>query len=298
VFTPAGKNILFTKQPALAPGVVLRGRYEVLAKLGEGGTGEVFRAKDYTLDRFVAVKMLDPGLMTDAVSVKRFQLEGRAISRLQHPNLVTVFDFDTSENGIPFLVMEHLEGQSLALTLRREKMLDYKRALALLAPACDGIQHAHNHKVIHRDIKPSNIMLVVHSGREMAKIVDFGIAKMLSTSDESSENALTETGEAIGSPPYMSPEQCLGRGLTGATDQYSLGCVLYQCLTGVPPHLGESFYETFVKHRNDVPRPLVIAAPGLKFPPNLETIVQRMLAKDPAARFASMTECKEAMLSI
>ena len=298
MFTPTGKHNLFARQSAVQAGNVLRGRYEIVGKLGEGGTGEVFRAKDFVLDRFVAVKMLDPGLMADPVSLKRFQNEGRAVSRLQHPNLVSVFDFDSTDKGVPFLVMEFLEGQSLSVVLRHERTLPYQRVISLLSPLCDGIQHAHNHKVIHRDFKPSNIMLVKHSGREMGKIVDFGIAKMLSTSDDSSENALTATGEAIGSPPYMSPEQCLGRDLTGATDQYAFGCVLYQCLTGMPPHLGASFYETFVKHRNEIPVPLYVASKGVHFPPHLETIVQRTLAKDPAARFASMTECKEALLAV
>ncbi|HEY9869240.1 MAG TPA: serine/threonine-protein kinase, partial [Candidatus Obscuribacterales bacterium] len=193
-------------------GTVLDGRYNILARLGEGGMSTVYKAQHRVTGRVAALKILRRGLSMDSASTKRFEREAKAISSLSHPNLITVHDFGTTPGGQPYQVIEYLEGRSLA-DIIGEGPLAPERAVAIFRQICDAMQHAHSKGIIHRDLKPENIMLITHDGRpDFVKVVDFGIVKLTEESQIASQR-LTATGEVWGSPLYASPEQCMGKEL-------------------------------------------------------------------------------------
>lgn len=271
-------------------------KYKLLEKLAEGGMGTIYKAEDSALKRLVALKVISR--TPNAKTLRRFQQEGQAISRLDHPNLVKVYELNTDNESQPYLVMEYVDGPSLATILQREGTLDWRRCLKLFIPMLDAVAHAHDNGVIHRDLKPSNILIQQRDQSEIPKVVDFGIAKLTHADDTLPSAALTQTGEIFGSPLYMSPEQCTGRNVSEQTDQYALGCVLYECLAGSPPHVGKSGIETLMKHQTEAPLSLKETSLGKTFPPALEGIVQRTLAKDPDQRFSSILELKNTLASL
>ena len=266
-------------------GRVIAGKYRLTRFIGAGGMGTIFEGTDLSLNRSVAVKLLRSSMIQDDKSVQRFQREGKAVSRLNHPNIVNVYDFGMHNEVQPYLVMEYVVGEALSSILERQRCLKIERALDLANQVCQGLDHAHHHKVIHRDLKPGNILISQHGKDEIVKIVDFGIAKI--ASEDGTIQNLTTTGEIFGSPLYMSPEQCSGFSLDGRSDIYSLGCVLYECLTGIPPHVGDSPLVTIAKHQNEQPLSLREASLGSNFPEDLERIVAKMLAKQPIDRYLS-----------
>jgi len=266
-------------------GRVIAGKYRLTRYIGAGGMGTIFEGTDLALHRAVAVKLLRPAMTQDAKSVQRFQQEGKAASRLDHPNIVKVYDFGMHNEVQPYLVMEYVVGEPLSAILQSEIKLPVKRALQILQQICQGLEHAHQHKVVHRDLKPGNILITADGNHELVKIVDFGIAK-IATEDGTMQN-LTGTGEIFGSPLYMSPEQGFGFSLDGRSDIYSLGCILYECLTGSPPHVGDSPLVTVAKHQQEEPLSLREASLGLEFHEDIEHIVAKMLAKQPIDRYSS-----------
>ncbi len=202
--------------------------YEIISILGRGGMSRVYLCEDLVLGRRIALKQL----LTednDSRGIIRIQQEGQSLARLSHPNIVKILTYFNTEDGAPFLVMELLHGCSLAEYLREHASLSVGEVLKLAQQMCDALHHAHDSGIVHRDIKPSNIFLC-NKKVETVKIIDFGIAKITDTS----VNA-TRTGEFVGSPAYLSPEQALQKSVNAQSDQYSLGCVLYECLTGHPP---------------------------------------------------------------
>ncbi len=272
-------------------GQVLEGRYKVLEFLGRGGMSTVYKVEHLILSKILAIKFLQAQLASKSDSVMRFQREGKAMARLQHPNLCTVTECSVIED-VPYLVMEFLQGQSLDQILQEEKRLSARRTAEIMLQVADGLMHAHQENIVHRDIKPSNIMMTpLDSGGELAKVVDFGLARIMDGDDQK----LSQTGEAFGSPLYMSPEQCLGNPIDARTDIYGLGCVIYECLSGNVPFRGKSFMETFNLHISGELKPF---AKGLDVPPVLADLVQRMLAKDAADRPASMDEVKQSLKSV
>jgi serine/threonine protein kinase len=266
-------------------------------KLGEGGMGTVYRARHQLLERTVAIKLLRSNLINQGKSRLRFQEEAMAVGALNHKNIVGVFDCGVSEEGEPFLIMELLSGRSLSSVIKSAGRLSVTQAVPIFVQICEGLEHAHKNGTVHRDLKPSNIILADGGpGKtEIVKIVDFGIAKRLSTDGDLELQKLTGTGELVGSPIYMSPEQCRGTTPDARSDVYSLGVLMYETLTGMPPFSGNTFFETLAMHL-DSPVPKLAGKGSPQEIANIEPIVRRCLAKFPADRFQSVAEVQEELL--
>ena len=271
------------------PGKTLGGRYQVISCLGQGGMGVVYHVNQVFVNKEMALKTVERHGMSD-IAMRRFQQEARTAFAVQHPNVVAVNDFGVLDDQTPFLVMELIRGETLAERLRRMTCLPINEAIPIFVQICFGLAYAHGLGVVHRDIKPSNIMILddLPLGTEgSVKIVDFGIAKFAAIEGEEKQS-LTRTGEIFGSPLYMSPEQCSGGGLDHRTDIYSLGCVLFEALTGTPPFIGENALATMIKHQNETPPSLKEASLGKEFPQTLGQIVATMLAKSPGSRYQDL----------
>ena len=261
-------------RPAEARPRVRIGRYVVLGRMGKGGMGTVYRARDEALEREVALKTLNAegGLSPD--SLKRFQNEAKAAARLNHPNIITVFELG-EERGIPYIAMEMLSGVDLEALLRKGPPLAVAEKLDVLVQVLRGLAYAHDRAIVHRDVKPSNVRLLEDGA---AKIMDFGIAKL--------EGAhLTKTGMMVGTVNYMSPEQVRGRKLDGRSDVFSAGVILYEMLAGERPFRGEGPTQTLYRIVHDEPAPIDPAALG-PAAGRIGPILSRALAKDPEARYA------------
>lgn len=259
--------------------------YEIISVLGEGGMSRVYLCEDMVLGRRVALKQLLTE-SNDRRSIIRLQQEGQSLARLSHPNIVKILAFFNSDDGDPFLVMELLHGCSLAELLSKNGSLSLGEVVKLAEQLCDALQHAHDAGIVHRDIKPTNIFLC-NRKIESAKIIDFGIAKIA----DNSVNA-TKTGEFVGSPAYLSPEQAMQKPITERSDQYSLGCVLYECLTGHPPFEDKTAMGLILKHINEEVVPL---GKHSFVPPAVAKAIERSLKKNPELRFDSITEFKNAV---
>lgn len=269
-------------------GIKLVGNYEFLEFIGAGGMGVIYKARHPVLNRLVAIKMLHGHLVSDAI-INRFRQEAQAVSGLDHPNIIHVHDFGVSEHGQPYMVMDFIEGQPLSEVLKN-KQLSVPAVVNIIIQLTEGLQHAHDRGVLHRDLKPSNIM-ITESDLEFpeVKIVDFGIAKIL----ESESTRMTQTGELIGTPQYMSPEQCRGGQLDQRSDIYSLGCVMFEGITGKSLFNSESMVAIIVDQMNTPPRKLREARPDTIYPNQLEDLIAKILAKDPADRYQTMTLLRE-----
>lgn len=276
-------------------GTVLGDRYEILELIGDGAMGQVYKAKHRLLKRIVAVKMMHPNLVSGAAALKRFQKEAELASALNHPNILTVYDFGVTDGGVPYLVMAFLEGTSLAEQIAGGTNLELKRSVHIFKQVSLGLAHAHENGVVHRDLKPSNIMLVqLDNDPDFVKIVDFGIAKLLTPTEGETDN-LTRTGEVFGSPPYMSPEQCRALKVDARSDIYALGCVMYRTVSGKQPITGHDLIEYLYKHVNETPAAFNIVCPELNIPADLEAIIFKAMAKQPDDRYQSMGELREAL---
>jgi serine/threonine-protein kinase len=272
-------------------GTTLAGNYEIQEVIGHGGMGVVYKARHALMDRIVAIKMLQAQLISDSMSVKRFQQESKSASRISHPNVITVYDFGISPNGQPFIVMDYLQGISLADLIKNEGQIGVERSIKILAQACDALDHAHKMGVIHRDVKPTNFVLINYDEeKDFVKVVDFGVAKLMNSGPEGQR--LTQAGEVCGSPVYMSPEQCTGGELDQRSDIYSMGIVVYETLTGKLPILGKTMVDTMSKHISEMPPSFALARPDLYIPERLEQVVFKALAKDPNDRHQTMDELR------
>ncbi len=280
----------------IAPGEIVAGRYRVIEELGRGGMAVVYRVEHIFLREVHALKVLGAGL-SDISSV-RFQKEAQVCRLLDHPNLIRVLDFAVLEDHSPFLVMEFLQGQTLAQLLNSQGSLAEKPVLDIFIQVLDGLEYAHKQGVVHRDLKPSNIMLYSDAtGRVEVKIVDFGIARMVAI-DSLNSMSLTRTGEIFGSPLYMSPEQCRGSVVDLRSDLYSVGCAMYQALTGAPPFTGETALSTMMLHQNQPPALLQEASLGNSYSAAIERVILKLLAKSPDERYQSAAEVRTDLLAI
>ncbi|MGD9683183.1 MAG: protein kinase [Candidatus Obscuribacterales bacterium] len=256
----------------------IAGRYEVIETLGTGGVGVVLRCKDKVLNNNVAVKVL----LSDAAEevATRFQREARAAARLSHPNLVHIVDCGQTEEGLLFLVMEYLKGPTLFDEIRRRGRYEPEEFLPLLKQIADGLGYAHKQGVLHRDIKPANVVLVKQrDGSEQVKIVDFGLAKINTQQDQ----GLTTGGRVFGSPAYISPEAARGEDLDPRSDLYSLGCLIFEALTGSVPFEGNTAFETMIKRLQEDP-PALSTVAGVPFSPELESVISNCLAREADGR--------------
>lgn len=268
-------------------------RFEVIEELGAGGMGRVFKVRDHTLDKLLAIKVLKQDLANDATALKRFEKEAEAAAALSHPNLISIYNHGTTAEGESYLVMDYLEGPSLAEVIEKKEKLGTERLLDIFIQICDGLAHAHKAGVIHRDVKPTNIILTKSdSGKDLVKIVDFGIARVMDASVRETHD-LTQTGEVFGSPQYMSPEQCLGLLLREQSDIYSLGCTLYETITGNPPFAGSNPIQLVVKHINDDVEGFSREHLDSKQKKQLETVTLKCLAKEMDDRYGSVETLKE-----
>jgi Tol biopolymer transport system component len=259
------------------------GKYEIKAEIGRGGMGSVYLGYDPLLDRQVAVKVLAPHLVWDHEFVERFVREARSAARLKHPNVVTVFDVG-QEASWYYFVMEHLAGETLAARLQRQGALSAPEALSILRPLAAALDYAHHRGIVHRDIKPGNVML----GPEgQVTLMDFGIARA------AQEGRLTGTGTVVGTPEYMSPEQARGMTVDARTDQYSLGVVAYQMLSGQVPFQADSTLALMYKIVHEPPPPLSQYRPDL--PTEVGAVLEQALAKEPGARYPGASAFVEAL---
>ena len=253
------------------------GQFEVQELLGEGGIGQVFAARDTVLDRMVAIKSLRAELLSDKSFVARFRGEAKNLALLSHPNITTLYTL-LEEGGSLYMVMEMVRGQTLeAILEQRGAPFTTQEALAIVAQAADGLSYAHEMGIVHRDIKPANLIL---TGSGLLKIMDFGIARAQGS------QRMTRDGSIVGTLAYMSPEQCRGQEVDGRTDQYSLGVVLYEMLTGKVPFEATTDYELMQAHINSPPEWPSRRVPGIA--PHAEKALMKALSKKAHDRFPTL----------
>jgi serine/threonine protein kinase len=280
-------------------GRVFDAKYRLDERLGQGGMGTVYRATHLLIERPVAVKVLNPRFVEDEAAQERFRREARAAGRLQHLNAVTVTDFGQTTDGYVYIVMELLEGRTLRDVLARESPLDTARAVSIMLQVAAAVSAAHEAGVIHRDLKPANIFITQRKNTPpVIKVLDFGIAKLAAEAidEEEHQMTLTQVGAMIGTPRYMSPEQCDGAKLTPAADVYSLGIILYEMLTGVTPFNGTTPLAVALKHSSVTPQPLTELVASVPKP--LEELVLHTLAKKPEDRPADAGEFRRALYEV
>jgi serine/threonine-protein kinase len=266
---------------------IVAGRFRIECEIGRGGMGTVYRATHLGLERPVAIKVLKQEFAASREVAERFMREARTMARLKHPRAAMIFDAGSLADGRPFIVMEHVQGATLAEALAREGRFAPARAVEIAAEICDVLSEAHALGIVHRDLKPSNIML----NERGVCVLDFGIAKVLATSTEVTRtHATTETGLVIGTPRYMSPEQCLGQTIGPASDLYSVGVLLYEMLAGRPPFIDPLSSAVLVKQATSAPPLLLSLNPEVPRP--LAAAVHTLLAKNPAQRPAKAADAR------
>jgi serine/threonine protein kinase len=268
-------------------GSIVADRYHILKKIGEGGMGRVYLAEHVKMGRKSALKVLHPGMVKDLDAITRFNREAANASRITHPNVAAVYDFGETADGLIYLAMEFVDGESLASVIEKNGPLPPKRAGEIVRQTGEALAVAHEAGLVHRDLKPDNILLVAtREGGDLVKVVDFGIAK---GADDNSHK-VTKTGHVIGTPDYMSPEQFAGDALDGRTDIYSLGLVAFNMLTGRLPFPSESARESLIMRLTDAPLSLRHVSPSIDWPDDLQEVIEKALARDPARRYQSASE--------
>lgn len=294
-------------------------KYKLLKEVGNGGMGKVFQAEMRDTGEICAVKVMHNHLSADPRNRKRFEREARVTSGVKQENIVETLDCDVTKDNQPFIVMEYLDGRSLSSVLNEKGRLELAEFYPTLIQICRGLAYMHNQNVVHRDMKPSNVMLNNREGRQIAKIVDFGIAKICPITGECMSSGskqvqaieewddlddeeavilenLTQPGEVFGSPLYMSPEQCRGEVVDCCSEVYSIGCMIYETLTGLPPLRGKNAMETlFQKITMETPS-IRDEAPDLNIPAEIEAVVKKSMAKEKIDRYQSVCELLEALL--
>jgi eukaryotic-like serine/threonine-protein kinase len=276
------------REPPIAIGATVADKYVVERVLGEGGMGVVLAARHRELDQRVAIKCLLPEIAQRGVAAERFRREARAVASMRSEHICRVLDVGTLPDGIPFMIMEYLDGCDLAQELERRERIPYKEAVAYLLQACEALTEAHAAGIIHRDLKPANLFLEQRSsGARRVKVLDFGVSKSLLEAQKSHQ-ALTQTANLVGSPLYMSPEQLeSSRDVDARADIWGLGVVLYELISGQPPFAAGNIPQLIAAVINERPRRLLNE---LKVPAELETVIMRTLSKDRRDRPASVEE--------
>jgi serine/threonine-protein kinase len=292
-FCPRDGSALATPNVTGLVGQVLAGRYRVIDQLGQGAMGRVYLAEHIKMGRRCAVKVVSPDLMADADAIGRFNREATNASRIQHPNVAAVYDFGESSDGLVFLAMEFVPGEALSRICERERMLGPERAAHIARQVADGLDAAHDMGIIHRDLKPDNIMIARgKDGRDVVKIVDFGIAKGTQHAAATGQQ-LTRTGVVVGTLQYMSPEQLGGDPIDGRSDLYALACILYEMLAGESAFAGATIESRLQQRLAGDPLRPRDANPDV--PAWLDALVVKALARDPDARFQTAAALRDAL---
>ena len=276
------------------PGMIIRNKYEILARIGIGGMGAVYKGRHVTFNEFCAIKVVNDSIAGDANFLQRFQTEAVVTRKLRHPNAVRVDDFDYTDDGRPFIVMELVEGRNVGEVLQAEGPFRVPRALRIATQAARALGAAHKLGFVHRDIKPGNIILATdEQGQETAKVLDFGIAKLRQAAGDA-QSGMTMTGMVVGTPLYMSPEQFMGKKageeIDGRSDLYSLGVVLYQMVTAQLPFEGDTLYSLMMQHMEGNVRPPDELVPELQIPQSLSRLILKSIEKSRELRFQNAEE--------
>lgn len=276
--------------PGIGPGVLIAGKYEVIEEIATGGMGVVYLAQQAGLNRTVAIKLMRSSVAGCVDAAIRFTREARIAAQLASPHIVSVLDIGLTDDGLPFIVMEHLKGHDLEEHLTKNGPLAFDEAIGLFRQICRGLYEAHNHGIVHRDLKPGNIFLVSESGGYRAVLLDFGVSKQASQS----EVGLTQTGMVMGSPRYMSPEQLAdSKSVDHRSDIWSLGVILYEIIAGTPPYKSTTLVHLVTEILQGTPQPLRELRPDV--PASLAAIVKRCMRREPEHRFESADALSQAL---
>ncbi|MBM4320570.1 MAG: serine/threonine protein kinase, partial [Deltaproteobacteria bacterium] len=275
-------------------GRCIKDTYSIQSRLGAGGMGTVYKAVQKLLGRVVAIKVLPQQMADSEEAVLRFHREAKSASSLSHPNTIIIYDYGQEPDGLLYLAMEYVDGKPLT-TLIREGNLTPRRIQRILEQIAGSLMEAHGRGMIHRDLKPDNVMITTRAGEEdFVKVLDFGLAKAVGKSAED-VTAVTTGNMVLGTPAYMSPEQIQNLPLTPASDQYALGCIVFEMVTGQVPFQGTTSLSVCMQHVNDAPPMMHDVYPSLPFHQQLEEVIHRSLSKEPTERFASVAELLEAL---
>ncbi|MBU6451963.1 MAG: protein kinase [Cyanobacteria bacterium REEB67] len=288
-----------SKSIGLLPGAIIGGVYEIIEPIGRGGMGEVYLVRHIGLGNKCALKVIPPEQVQEK-GWQRFQIEAKLVAKLTHKNLVRVTDLGIHEGCLPYYAMDYVAGKTLADELADQGPLSVEKVLEIFIQVCDCLQYAHEHGIIHRDLKPANIIISNQAGeKNIVKILDFGLAKL--SGDNREIQSLTAVGDVFGSPFYMSPEQCNGEAVDARSDIYSLGCTMFECLTGRPPFTGHLAVAIMFSHQEAAPPTLAgVSSPTdrAKITPALETLIAKTLRKNPIERYLSMSELRADLLRL
>lgn len=272
-------------------------KFTILEELGQGGFGTVFKANQLDLQRTVAIKYLSIERSMNERERTHFQNEARILSSLKHPNIVEIYAFGITSSGIPFIVMEYVQGNLLSSEIS-QGMMPESRAQEVALQLCKAIKAVHEAGIIHRDLKPQNVMIAQDGSTEKIKLLDFGLSKLLINNTQAQSVTATKTGTLIGSPMYMSPEACRGEKGDGRSDIYSWGCIIYECLTGQPPFSAESTMGLLYKHCNELPKSFAEHSMNQPVSPEFESIILKCLSKDPDKRYANAAQLEEDLANL
>ena len=276
-------------------GSTIEGKFRIDVQLGRGAMGTVYRATQLNLERPVAMKVMRSDILSNPVAIERFKREALAIARLKHPRIVSIYDYGVAPEVGAYIVMEYLEGRPLNAEVKAMGPLPLEQGIRWMRQVCSAVAVAHSAGVIHRDLKPHNIFLETTQDGPFVKVLDFGLAKLQRGSEEGI-GSLTKSGTLVGSPPYMSPEQCEDLPLDAQSDIYSLGCVFYEMVAGRTPFVGSSPIDTLVKHMNEIPAPPSNYNPDV--PSAVDVVLLKALSKHKHDRYASATEFGQALASV
>lgn len=289
-------NKLQMENPEALLGKTVADRYLLLEIIGQGGIGVVYKARHIHMDRMVAFKMLRSESLRDERNRQRFQQEAKIVSSLNHPNIVSVFDFGFTSDNAAFLVMDFLDGKDLDTLIQESGYLTPEEVVPIFTQICDALTQMHDAGIIHRDLKPGNIIIVKKEKKSEAKLIDFGMVKLFEQTGKQAQ-ALTQAGEVFGSPYYMSPEQCTGMKLDPRTDIYSMGVLMFEAVTGRPPFLADNMASMAQMHLYEKPQPIGEIINDKDFPSWMQNIIFKALEKNVNDRYQSTQEMRDALMS-